>query len=226
MKNWLLWLLSAVAVLVIGIPAIVYYCQFGGDGLSIKTADWGTFGDFMNVWVNVAGLILLGTLTFHIHQREQHLQSQLIQKEEELVKEKEAKEDMVRQEAHQREVMSNRPVVNVFQDFGNRYYLKNIGNGPAINVVARLHINTDLNPGDPQLYGGLGVGDRTANIFANDLRIFYVSYRDIFDNPISTRFFDDKNTFKIGVDWTEIPDETLDDLLDSLYDDKEPVSEG
>lgn len=42
---------------IIGIPSTMYYCNFG-NGLSDENADWGTLGDFLNVFVALASLLI------------------------------------------------------------------------------------------------------------------------------------------------------------------------
>ncbi len=89
MTNWIrknvMKLLWIPAILVIG-PMWLYQCQVNTiDGKLLdfthSSEIWGHFGDFMNVWVSMASLIVLGFLTYYIHDIE-------VRREEEIERER------------------------------------------------------------------------------------------------------------------------------------------
>jgi hypothetical protein len=180
MKSAHVYISIFVSLLFVTIPVLVYLCEFGGNGLSHDTDAWGTFGDYLNVWINVAGLILVGTLTLHIHLKDQILQ-----------------------------VASNRPIITFEHDRSSiisttdrtTWKLTNVGSGPALNMRIVVYYPFQHTPQLSLNYASLEVGGfKTVSVFRFIKLV--ASYEDLLGNNISTTFqyIDLKNTVSVGVD--------------------------
>lgn len=112
MKNfsWILPILSLIALAVVIFPGYQYWKHFGSP-VPLQSDKWGHLGDFLNVWVSLASLIMLGGLTYYIHRIDQ-------------------KRD---DENKNVEGARSRPYL-VMRDADLGLMVRNVGNGPALNV--------------------------------------------------------------------------------------------
>jgi uncharacterized membrane protein len=118
MKNkTFLIILGVLSLLLIIIPFILYVCTFGGS-LSHNREVWGQFGDFFNMFVSMASLIVVSTLTYIIY---------IYQREDESNKLK-----------YQREDESNKSIpILIFKVNAVKkvWVVQNVGKGVALNIL-------------------------------------------------------------------------------------------
>ena len=108
----------STALLIIGIPSYQYYKQFSVYGISSKTEAWAQLGDFLNVWVSMASLIILGGLTHYLHSLD-------------------SKREIDNQNI---EAARSRPYLVIVIDRPS-IFVKNVGNGPAMNIRNAIFSN-------------------------------------------------------------------------------------
>ena len=126
MKNshHLLKLTISIASSLIVVPIILYFHQFAHFGLSDSQSIWGAFGDFMNVWVSMASLLILGTLTFSLDSLNFNRQKAAADLEDARLKANRETEDA-----------RNRPFIIYKYDVTHSVWkIKNVGIGPALNI--------------------------------------------------------------------------------------------
>ncbi|WP_373513647.1 hypothetical protein [Persicitalea sp.] len=106
----------SLALLLILIPIGIYCFQFAGNGLSQKPQHWAALSDYLNVWVSMASLIFLATLTYVLDRQR-------------------GADEQAR----------NRPLVIFRVDHNEKvWYLKNVGNGVALDIdISRLEKTGD-----------------------------------------------------------------------------------
>lgn len=111
-RSYFKWALTCAIGLIV-VPVGFYFYQFGKYGLSHNSEDWGILGDYLNVWVSMASLILLATLTYVIY------------------KDDEARDN----DRYKEEKARNRPILIFKVDNREKvWYVKNVGNGVALNI--------------------------------------------------------------------------------------------
>ncbi len=109
-------------ILVIIIPSFFYICQFSRNGLSYDSQDWSAFSDFISMWVSMASLILLATLTYVIYKNEEQRENQ----------------------RYSDEKARNKPIIIFKVDSKKKvWYAKNVGNGVALNIYISNSLDKD-----------------------------------------------------------------------------------
>jgi hypothetical protein len=109
-------------------PMLLYQFQVNrldGQWLSFthNSETWGHFGDFMNVWVSMASLIVLTGLTYYIHKIE-------ILREEERERAEANRQENIKRD----EILKNRPAL-IFDEYeGGLWKVKNVGLQVALNI--------------------------------------------------------------------------------------------
>ena len=162
-------LLFSMAIGLVVVPLMVYENQFSeGIQLSNSQEIWGQFGDFINVWVSLANLILLAGLTIYIHKRESTFQ----------------------QAISQQNSAQNRPIIIFKLDTADEIYpqwiIKNIGNGAAFNI--NFNYVTENKDSYSQFVAklySLGSGDQIS-LPGLTIKRMAASYEDIFGTPITS----------------------------------------
>ncbi|MCE6988581.1 hypothetical protein [Dyadobacter sp. CY323] len=102
----ILWLSIICAAVLITYP-IYHYAQTYGLSLPTDRGHLGTLGDFMNVWVSAANLLILTAVTLYIWKQG-------------------AKEDLARE----------RPLLILKEgSLNNAWAIQNVGKGAAINII-------------------------------------------------------------------------------------------
>ena len=110
------WAAFCFALLLILIPIGFYCFQFAGNRLSEDSQDWAALSDYLNVWVSIASLVFLATLTYVLDRQR-------------------GADERAR----------NRPLVIFRVDRKEKvWYLKNVGNGVALDIdISRLEKTGD-----------------------------------------------------------------------------------
>jgi len=178
--SYLPYLFLCLAFAIIVIPLIFYVCHFGEFGLSDEPAIWGAFGDYLNVWISCASLILLSGLTFYL-----------------------SNIDNKRQEEYQRlEASRNKPFLTCKLDKNATWKIRNVGNGPAINIRYSF-VNATEQFDVPTKIHSLISGEDFLFQFGEPNTVEFklaIAYYDIHNNVISTFFEKDDSQIFEGID--------------------------
>ncbi|OQP67634.1 hypothetical protein [Niastella populi] len=113
MKN----LKPTLASIILGfcvIPLILYLLVFAKNGVSAKAEDWANFATFVSLFIGICNLILFAILTYYV-QGYNESNNKFIET---------------------RSRMLERPIIS-FSLIRGRYWIQNIGNGPAINIIVK-----------------------------------------------------------------------------------------
>jgi len=182
-----------LVLLSLSVPLVLYYLKFRQlidlfNNLSINLSDWGAFGDFFNVWVSVANLILFSTLTIFLHQYE---------------KSRNLEVDL-------QEKARNRPIlVFIPNNSTSAWDVKNVGVQVALNIYImernkvedeRLTSKSlfieplDDTPIEGQLkrYSAISPNDSIELRWATQASRLFSLYQDIFQNDIVTLTVDNE----------------------------------
>lgn len=174
-------LIISIPIIILGGGFLPYFFNFSDQGLSNDQEVWAHFGDYMNLWMGLASLFSIVSLTYLIHRREQHQQ----------------------QAAEEKEDALNRPYL-VFLWTNRTYYfqIKNIGNGPALDIRTSFKPRDETNYVLPYEQTPLGRGDITDfKEYHDGFSEFVAVYSDIWGNKISTFYSSSYiNEIKIGHD--------------------------
>jgi hypothetical protein len=98
--------------------SFLFYTFHFGFKVSVNHAIWGQFGDFMSVFISIANLIIISSLTYFIAKIEE-------------------KRD---QENRNLELSKVRPIL-IFKDIGMKWACRNVGEGAALNVMIAYKTN-------------------------------------------------------------------------------------
>jgi len=176
--------ITAASVIIVS-PIIFFLNNFGDWYISSDQAKWGQLGDFMNVWVSIANLILVGTLTYYLNELQIQREQEYRKMEATRLKTSEENEKNRDELIRQREEQLNRPYVIFRREPSGLYILKNIGNGPALNITwAQMRDDVWLNE---HITFPLGSGESRnieREMASND--IIGIEYNDIFNKDYST----------------------------------------
>ena len=177
-NNYSSWLAGAavVAVLVPIIAVITYRFQFG-TYKSENTEVWGQFGDFLNVFISIANLVIFGVLTFVIHKTE-------------------------RQRDNEKDILESaktRPIL-IFKDIGGKWICRNVGEGTAINGMIAYKGGTSANWENPVKVYSFMSGEP----FEIDWRRFNVyqwraKYYDVHGNVYTSTCTGDETLFEFDI---------------------------
>jgi len=129
MNRFLLFTLVAFSIITPVVGLILYFTHFYGTW-STEHADWGTFGDYFNVFVNIANLLLvllIAILTINSSNRIANLQLQLSQSQLRI--------EQLKVVPHIY-ISEKRSMVIPPQD---SWYIQHTGEGPAINILVRFN---------------------------------------------------------------------------------------
>ncbi|WP_247233355.1 hypothetical protein [Telluribacter sp. SYSU D00476] len=162
------YILIIFSVSIIIIPLLLYFSQFPNNLLSrLAFSDdperWAHFSDFLNVWVSIANLVLLGMLTFLIHRYE-------------VKKEEERDED---------EKRKNRPIlVFTFNRHSGLWSIKNAGVQVALNIVVDFKNPDGNNWVNAHKIYSLIPGEAKELDHVHRANTLCAIYEDIFENNI------------------------------------------
>ncbi|SOD80947.1 hypothetical protein [Spirosoma fluviale] len=197
--NYSYWLVGAavIAILIPIIAVIIYRFQFGTHK-SEKTEVWGQFGDFLNVFISIANLVIFGVLTFVIHKSERH---------------RDTEKDIL-------ESAKTRPIL-IFKDIGGKWICKNVGEGTAINAMIAYKGGTSVNWENPVKVYSLMSGEP----FEIDWRIsvyqWRAKYYDVHGNVYTSTCTSDETLFEFDINGLyEVEGEALrlEDVKGKSYD--------
>lgn len=114
MRRQILWWVIIGGVILISIGALPYIINFSSNSISKKTSNWGAFGDYFNLIINIINVIVVGILSYLVYT------SQIT---------RDAFESTYIEAAE-------RPVIIFGVDVAsNRWYAYNVGKGAALNVI-------------------------------------------------------------------------------------------
>jgi hypothetical protein len=191
-KKRLIWA-AILSIATVFIPAVFYSCNFG-YGISNNPERWAQFGDFMNIWISMASLILLALLTYEIHKSEESRENQ------------QAKADR----------MKSSPIlvflyesVYLIDDLSSgSWIIKNSGVQAALNVsvLSRTGVSLDIEntKNDIEKYVSILPGEQIKlnNCKDNGSCKYFALYNDAQSNLVLTVMYNDFNY--IIEDWDEI----------------------
>jgi len=189
----------AVSAFIVLTPLIFYFCKFSNQ--SNDQEKWGQFGDFMNVWVSSASLIILGALTYYLNALDSYRQEE--QNAKDILRQQESWDlENSRQEANRIiEDARNRPyVIYKYDIFLKVWKIKNVGIGPALNIRVSFK-GLDDNWIMPVKIHSLAAGEETGFPFdkpTNNSRLCIV-YNDIQKTSITTYGENEDSEIFIGV---------------------------
>ncbi len=118
-----IWYITGAMVILIA--ALFYRYQFGSY-LSKQQNIWAEFGDYMNVFVSLANLIIVSSISYFLYKNEQ-------------------KRD---QENTILENSKIRPIL-IFKDIGETWSCRNVGQGAAMNIKIAYKTNENENWQNP-----------------------------------------------------------------------------
>lgn len=170
----LLFTAFGISLLLLVSPIAFYCYQFAKNGLSDDSQDWSALGDFLNVWVSMASLILLATLTYVIYRNEQH------------------RDDQRDLEMRTR----NRPLL-IFrvESREKAWYIKNVGNGVALNIFISSSQKKDV-WGTPVRMYSLMTGEEFRIYWFRAALQICASYNDFLsEDTLVTVIENDQNKF-------------------------------
>lgn len=165
-----------LGILILGAPIAFYILNFQDYPISKDPEHWGQFADYLNVFVSLANLLVIGMLTYAIHRNEQQRE----QEKEQLQEEAEKNRKLYEQQ-------TERPIV-VFQresHYSEIWQIINVERGPALYIQVyfdkRYETFAHLMPGKAEpLYQKI------------DNEEWQTSYKDIFDNRYISRLVNDE----------------------------------
>ena len=120
----IIWIIAAL----IAVPIIIYIANFRTSQISSNPDDWGVFGDYLggilNPMIALFNLGILSYLTYVIHKANEQRET----------------------ENQKREIEKERPILifKITPETSPNYLVKNVGNGPAINVEIFNSSNKDI----------------------------------------------------------------------------------
>lgn len=181
MHRLFLIILVAFSIIIPAAGLILYFAHFN-DSWSTENADWGTFGDFFNVFVNIASLLLvllIAILTIRSSDRIADLQVELSQSQ--------LKIEQLKVVPHI--YISEKRSVVIPQD---SWYIQHTGEGPAINILVRFNQakNSPFSKWISCL--SLGSGDERELAWLRHADTIQICYCDITEQICSLYTFQDR----------------------------------
>ncbi|PMD94825.1 hypothetical protein BWI97_15620 [Siphonobacter sp. BAB-5405] len=193
MKNYLLVGLFASIVIMVG-AIIAYVIKFHSYPISTNPENWGQLGDYLNVFVSISSLVLLSTLTYFIHQREE---------ERALI-------------AETNEKNNSRPLI-LFQLGSNDsiWEIINVGNSVALNIFLLSTSYEGKYPKQVKLYA-IMPGQIFKLRYANRVEKWEATYTDFHGKYISSVCIDDQTEIQEDVKILPCHDEEYIYLADAI----------
>lgn len=162
-----------VSIGIIGIPILIWIGWFRNSPWSHESADWNQFSGFLGVFVSIANLVLVTVLTYSIHIYNSSRE----------------------QERMNDEYARSRPVL-VFKSEGNYWNVKNIGHGPAINILISFSM-TDNEWQRPVLLYSLMTGEDKNLIWFTKAYQIRAVYDDLYDHTLTSTMQNDTMTMSV-----------------------------
>jgi hypothetical protein len=156
LKGWkFLWSVTALAVIALLLPLGIYFYHFHGR-YSTHSTDWANFSTFGLAFIGISNAFAIIALTWYF-QKHQRTRDEVLQ----------------------------RPIITIQQNAdGNRYVLKNIGNGVALNVYTYISNKDDYSHAkftENRITYSLGRNDDFTRSWLNG-ELIIIEYMDIFNN--------------------------------------------
>lgn len=176
-NNYSLSLVGAaiMAILLPAIALIFYIYQFGTDR-STETEIWGQFGDFLNVFISMANLIIFSTLTFVIHKIE---------------RQREGEKDIL-------ESAKTRPIL-IFKDIGERWACKNVGEGAALNGIISYSEGSSNWENPVKIYSLMPGEEFEIHWRKSNVHQWRAKYYDIHNQVYTSTCTNDETLFEIAM---------------------------
>lgn len=178
-KTWLTnnkrWIPLILGTVIIVFAFIFYSFQFGFS-LSQDQTVWGEFGDFMNVFVAIANLFVIGYLTIFFAEMEEQRD----------------------QESKKLEELKIRPNL-IFKDIGEKWACRNIGEGAAMNImIAYKTSNVGQWENPVKIYSLVPKEEFVINWKKNYIHKWVAVYYDIRGNVLTSTCENDDTNVDIG----------------------------
>lgn len=199
-KNNYTWFIVAItiAVTIVIVPLICYLYTFK-NGISLRNEDWGTFGDFMNVFVSFASLIVVSALTYQLHKIE--LQNAT--------------------ESHKLDETRSRPIL-IFKDIGGKWACSNVGVGTGLNVLIAYKYDEESPWMHPVKAYSLKPGDElTLDWKKYQVYEWRARYYDVWGNVFTSTCKEDETKVEINYNGLESEEKStirLEDARRNPYD--------
>lgn len=111
--------LYTITAIFIGVPIIVYLCNFYSQSISNDSSNWSDFATYFTGFISLANLIVFILLTKEIH-------AYNLKKDEQVSKQ-------------------DKPIISFKLDTGSRkYFAENVGKGTALNVIICGNLKEDI----------------------------------------------------------------------------------
>lgn len=166
----LIKVIGLFSITCIVLPLLFYIYFFRDQPISSNSADWNQFSGFLSAFISLANLIIIVALTYILNEQNQ-----------------EREDDRQRQEEAR-----SRPLLIFKEVSKDKWMVKNIGNGPALNVVLDV---IHQGPGfgtSHQLYSLMSGEEYSFPTNYINTISFKCSYNDIFENRFDSTFEDQK----------------------------------
>lgn len=194
MKSTINWAIGG-SVFVIAAGIIAYICKFHNYPISDDQAIWGQLGDYLNMFVSTASLILISVLTYVIHDTEMR-REEAQKKEDKDHADARDKEEAARSRARDEdEKARDRPILAFMVESeagGQKFWkIKNISRNVALNPVIAIDHGDGFWTYPVKIYS-LGAGEHMILRWFLQVNRICAVYYDVKENVLTSTIQNDR----------------------------------